>query len=46
MKSMLSRVALIATIVLKVIPAILEALAAFEKHSETVTPKRGAKSDS
>lgn len=43
MKSLLTRVALIATIVLKVIPAILEALAAFEKHAETQTPKQGAK---
>lgn len=43
MKSLLSRIALIATIVLKVIPAILEALQAFEKYGTETKPKKDEK---
>jgi len=43
MKQLLSRISLVATILLKVIPAILEVLAAFEKHGKTPNPTKDAK---
>ena len=46
MKQLLARISLLATIILKVIPAILDALEAFEKHGETLNPKSRAKGDS
>ena len=43
MKQLLARISLVATILLKVIPAILEVLDAFEKHGKTATPTKSAK---
>lgn len=46
MKQVLAKLALVATIILKVVPALLEALDAFEKAQPTPKPIRGAKGDS
>lgn len=43
MRSILTKIALIATIVLKVIPAILEALNALEKHNKELEKSAPAK---
>lgn len=46
MKQLLAKFALVATIVLKVVPALLEALDAFEKAQTTSTASRAAKGNS
>lgn len=43
MKTILTKIALVATIVLKVIPAILEAINAMEKHNKELEKSTTAK---